>query len=81
VVEDVKLARVALVVIKLKIDGENHLVMRRDSHWEDVNFIGGHEEPQDRSRLENTARRELLEEVPLFRTIKTFSSRATNRGV
>ena len=70
--ENVKLARVALVVIKLRIDGENHLLMRRDSHWEDVNFIGGHEEPEDRSNLENTARRELLEEVPFFKTIKAF---------
>jgi 8-oxo-dGTP pyrophosphatase MutT (NUDIX family) len=72
VIENVKLARVALVVIKLRIDGENHLLMRRDLHWQDVNFIGGHEEPEDRSKLENTARRELLEEVPLFRTINTF---------
>jgi 8-oxo-dGTP pyrophosphatase MutT (NUDIX family) len=72
VIENVKLARVALVVIKLRIDGENHLLMRRDSQWEDINFIGGHEESEDRSKLENTARRELLEEVPLFRTIKTF---------
>ena len=68
-----KKSRCAFVAIKLKISGEACFFMRRDRDWKDVNFIGGHQQAKDRATLENTARRELLEEIPVIRDARFFS--------
>jgi len=67
-----KQSRIGLAVIKLTIDGERAFLMRRDHRWNDVSFVGGHEQPRDNSSLLRAARRELLEEVPAFRMFKAF---------
>jgi hypothetical protein len=66
----VKRSRCAFVVIKLRIDGEDYFLMRRDLDWKDVSFIGGHAKERDNGKLERAARRELLEEVPSLRAFK-----------
>jgi len=70
--KSLKGSRCAFVVIKFRIEGEDHLLMRRDPDWKDINFIGGHERPQDGRSLGRAARRELLEEVPALRTFNSF---------
>lgn len=42
--------------------------MRRDPDWKDISFLGGHASERDRGKLERTARRELLEEMPAVRS-------------
>ena len=59
--------RCAFVVIKLKIDGRDYLVMRRDKGWNDLNLIGGHQEERDNGQFQRTARREMFEELSAFR--------------
>ncbi|MHB8813435.1 MAG: NUDIX domain-containing protein [Steroidobacteraceae bacterium] len=68
--EHPKHSRLGFVVIKLRLDGENYLLLRRDLAWQDVSLIGGHEHPRDRQSLKRAAQRELLEEVPAFRSFK-----------
>ena len=68
----VKKSRCAFVVIKLMIEGETFLLMRRDRKWGDLNHLGGHERPQDSGKLSRAARRELLEEMPPLRAGKSF---------
>ena len=64
-------SRCGFVIIKLKIEGEVYFLMREDSDWKDINFIGGHEEKRDRGLI-GAARRELLEEIPVLRPVKSF---------
>jgi hypothetical protein len=70
--DDIKTSRCAFVILKFRINDEDVFLMRRDADWNDVNFIGGHELPQDRGKLKNAARRELLEEVPALRRFNRF---------
>lgn len=63
-----KRSRCAFVVVKLRIEGQDYLLMRRDRDWKDISFIGGHTSERDKGKLERTARRELLEEVPALRS-------------
>lgn len=65
-------SRCAFVIIKIKANDEDHFFMRRDPSWQDINFIGGHDQPQDRGNFQRTAKRELLEEVPALRLFKSF---------
>ena len=67
-----RLSRLGFALIKFKIDGESVYLMREDHRWNDVSLIGGHEQPRDNSNLMRAARRELLEEVPAFRSFKNF---------
>lgn len=69
----IRQSRIGLAVIKLRIDGERVFLMRRDRRWNDISFVGGHEEPRDNSSLVRAARRELLEEVPAFRAFTEFT--------
>ena len=69
-------SRVGFVVIKLSVSGTACFLMRFNSKWKDVNFIGGHEEPRDSGKFEKTARRELWEEVPSFRGYSDYSLEA-----
>src|SRR5882672_9052579 len=61
-------SRVGFVVIKLHVGGTAYFLMRLNSKWKDVNFIGGHAKTRDLENLATTARRELWEEVPSIRT-------------
>lgn len=61
-------SRVGFVVVKLLADGATYYLMRFNSKWKDVNFIGGHEKSRDAGDLRKTAQRELWEEVPLTRS-------------
>ncbi len=70
--QPVKKSRCAFVVIKLRVDGKIYFLMRQDAQWQDLNFIGGHEEARDGASLKEAARRELLEEVPYLRSAKSF---------
>jgi len=74
--QQIKTSRCGFVVIKFQIYSETYLMMRKDSHWKDINFIGGHERSCDRGNLQRTARRELLEEVPFMRGLKRFELRS-----
>lgn len=65
-------SRCAFVIIKIKANDEDNFFMRRDPSWQDINFIGGHDLPQDRRDFQRTAKRELLEEVPALRLFKSF---------
>lgn len=65
--KQIKKSRCGFVVIKLQINDKSYHMMRENSRWKDINFIGGHERMRDRDNLETTARRELLEEVPSLR--------------
>ncbi len=66
--EELKLSRCAFVVMKLRFKENDYFLMRRDPDWKDINFLGGHTNERDRGKLEKTARRELLEEVPSLRS-------------
>jgi hypothetical protein len=66
------ISRCAFVIIKIKANDEDYFFMRRDPSWQDINFIGGHDQPQDRGKLQRTAKRELLEEVPALRSFNAF---------
>jgi hypothetical protein len=67
-----KISKCTFVIIKFNISGKEWYVMRRDNHWKDVNFIGGHEIVLDKGSRKRTAKRELLEEVPAFRKLKAY---------
>jgi hypothetical protein len=60
-------SRVGFVVIKLSVGDAVYYLMRANSKWKDINFIGGHDKRRDGGDLKNTARRELWEEVPSLR--------------
>ncbi|MGH8627904.1 MAG: NUDIX domain-containing protein, partial [Gammaproteobacteria bacterium] len=64
-----KRSHCAFVVVKLRIEGGDYLLMRRDPDWRDISFLGGHASERDRGKLERTARRELLEELPALRSL------------
>lgn len=64
---DCRESRCAFVVIKLKIDGKDYFVLRRDKDWNDLNLIGGHQEEKDNGRFKRTARREMFEELSALR--------------
>ena len=59
--------RCAFVVIKLRIDEKDYIVLRRDRDWNDLNLIGGHQEKKDNGRFKRTARREMFEELSALR--------------
>ena len=59
--------RCAFVVIKLKIHNKDYFVLRRDKDWNDLNLIGGHQEPKDNGKFERTAKREMFEELSALR--------------
>ena len=59
--------RCAFVVIKLKINNRDYLILRRDKDWNDLNLIGGHQEEKDNGKFQRTARRELFEELSALR--------------
>src|SRR4051794_15372272 len=67
-----KQSRVALVVIKLKVRGKPHFLMRINEAWGDISFVGGHVDLRDAELLERAAHRELLEEVPALKTQRGF---------
>jgi|GEM_PF-3614011 len=69
---EVKQSLCAFVVIKLRTSADDWYLMRRNSVWKDINFIGGHAIDRDLQNLEKTAYRELLEEVPTLRSLKSF---------
>lgn len=60
-------ARCAFVVIKLKINAKDYLVLRRDKDWNDLSLIGGHQEEKDNGRFRRTAKREMYEELSALR--------------
>ena len=60
-------ARCAFVVVKIKIYNKDYFILRRDRDWNDLNFIGGHQEEQDKGRFERTAKREMFEEMSALR--------------
>lgn len=60
-------SRVGFVVIKLRVGETVFYLMRVNSKWKDINFIGGHDKRRDSGNLMSTARRELWEEVPSLR--------------
>ena len=64
-----RISRCVFVVVKLHLDGEDYVLMRQNTRWKDLNFIGGHVEDKDARNFERAAKRELLEEVPPFRGI------------
>ena len=66
-------SRAGFVVFKLYVGGFAYYMLRANSKWKDVNFLGGHEKERDGGNLEKTARRELWEEVPLLRKVGTLS--------
>lgn len=66
-----KESRCAFVIIKLKISGEDWLIMRRNPSWKDINFIGGHENDRDNRNRQRTAKRELLEEIPVLKGFRS----------
>jgi hypothetical protein len=68
-----KKSRCGFVVIRFRVAGEAFLLMRKDRQWQDWNFIGGHEKPEDTNDLMKAARRELLEEVPPLRGKSDFT--------
>lgn len=68
----IKKSRCGFVVIKLRVGGKVCFLMRQDARWNDLNFIGGHEEARDGASLKKAARRELLEEVPYLRSARSF---------
>jgi 8-oxo-dGTP pyrophosphatase MutT (NUDIX family) len=55
--------RCAFIVCRIKRSGEPYVLLVRDERWGDLTLIGGHEEPADRKDLDNTARREAMEEL------------------
>ena len=59
--------RCAFVVIKLKIHNKDYFILRRDKDWNDLNLIGGHQEPKDNGKFERTAKREMFEELSALR--------------
>jgi len=67
-----KKSNCAFVVIKLKIGGEEWLIMRKNQHWKDINFVGGHQKSIDKGNNLRTAKRELQEEIPALRTFKNY---------
>jgi hypothetical protein len=77
----IKQSRLGFVVIKLLLDGESHLLMRKNLTWNDISFIGGHEEPRDGGSLLRTARRELLEEVPALRSSRAWDLLAISENL
>ncbi len=62
-----KKSRCGFVALKLRLTAGAMFLMREDLGWRDFNLLGGHDKPQDGSSLLRTARRELLEELPLLR--------------
>ena len=67
-----KISRVGFVVVKLCIQGNAFFLMRRSKKWNDISFIGGHENERDGGKLSRAAYRELLEEVPTLRATSRF---------
>jgi ADP-ribose pyrophosphatase YjhB (NUDIX family) len=65
-------SRCGFVVIKFRIRGESHYLMRKNLKWRDISFVGGHINERDNESLMRAARRELLEEVPSLRTQKSI---------
>jgi 8-oxo-dGTP pyrophosphatase MutT (NUDIX family) len=55
--------RCAFIVCRIKRSGEPYVLLVRDERWGDLTLIGGHEDPADRRDLDNTARREAVEEL------------------
>jgi 8-oxo-dGTP pyrophosphatase MutT (NUDIX family) len=70
-----RVSRGGFVVIKLLVDGEICLLLRKNPKWKDLNLIGGHEKTRDGESLAKTALRELWEEVPSVRKNTSFSLR------
>jgi hypothetical protein len=67
--DEVRTSRGGFVVIKLLVDDEVCLLLRKNAKWKDVNLIGGHIKDRDQGNLEKTALRELWEEVPSIRNM------------
>jgi len=57
----------ALVLIRLTIQEEPHLVLIRHRKWGDWSLVGGHLEPEERSDWARAARRECNEELAPLR--------------
>jgi len=66
-------SRAGFVIFKLRVDGAAYYLLRANSKWKDLNFLGGHEKERDGGNLEKAARRELWEEVPLLRKVESLS--------
>lgn len=56
-------SNLALVLIRLRIDDEPHLVLIRDRKWGDWTLVGGHVEPYEKSDWARAAARECDEEL------------------
>jgi hypothetical protein len=61
--DNLRISRGGFVVIKLIINSDVFLLLRKNPKWDDLNLIGGHEKDRDRGSLLKTALRELWEEV------------------
>jgi 8-oxo-dGTP pyrophosphatase MutT (NUDIX family) len=70
---EIRTSRGGFVVIKLLVDDEVCLLLRKNPKWKDLNLVGGHEKPRDQGDLEKTALREMWEEVPSVRTMSNLS--------
>lgn len=76
-----RFVRVAFVVVKLRAGDESFYLLRFNPKWQDLNLIGGHEDPKDGGSLERTARRELREEVPLIRMFHDYRLNSLGKPV
>ena len=70
---ELRVSRCGFVVIKLLVDDNICLLLRRNPKWKDFNLVGGHEKDRDQGDLARTALRELWEEVPSVRTMSNIS--------
>lgn len=63
----------ALVLIRLKIDGEPHLVLIRHRKWNDWTLVGGHVEQDEKNDWARAAARECNEELAPLRFGEDFT--------
>lgn len=57
----------AFVILKVNAGGTDYFLLRQDKDWNDLNLVGGHQEPRDAGNFKRTARRELYEELSALR--------------
>jgi len=57
----------AFITCKLRINGDDYLLLRGDPDWNDLTLVGGHLEDFDKGNFRRTAIRETEEELPGLR--------------
>ena len=67
-----KESKVAFAIVKLKVKGVPHFLMRMNRSWGDISFVGGHINDRDVGSPKRAAYRELLEEVPTLRRTRNI---------